>query len=137
MTRNLIRTRLDRFMTKTTRRGGAQIDCLIWKGATNNGYPIFWDGTGLVRARRWIYEYYYGPLPEHTNVHMKCQTEKLCVEATHFRTQDRRPSENEVTPATTLYDEQGNIRRSVGSEPRTPWAILDAYLRELNKGISE
>lgn len=58
----------DRYWSKVDRRGPNQ--CWPWVGGVDHcGYPIFWDGTyrpsgspRSVRAARWAYERFIGPL---------------------------------------------------------------------------
>lgn len=62
--------------------------CWAWTGAlTEKGYGTFWSGgyydearqsPKMVRAHRWSYEHFVGPIPEGKIIDHKCHT-KRCV----------------------------------------------------------
>ena len=69
-------------------RGG----CWIWKGHRSpiepkkrgGGYGMFWTGTTMMLAHRWIYTQYYGAIPAGMTVDHRCQT-PACVNPRHLR----------------------------------------------------
>ena len=93
------RPAIERFMEKVVKR----IDkpfmlCWIWTGAKwPKGYGQFRVNGKLVRAHRWSYEYFIGPVPTGMELdHFKCHNPS-CVNPYHLR------------PATTLE----NIRNGL------------------------
>lgn len=65
-------TRLDLFMAKV------DVDptgCWTWTGAKiKKGYGTFYDGTKVVRAHRWAYTQFVGPIPEGLVIDHTCHT---------------------------------------------------------------
>ena len=50
----------DRFLAKVDDSG----ECWLWTGAVmKNGYGRFWNGTEVVNAHRFAYEFFVGPIP--------------------------------------------------------------------------
>jgi hypothetical protein len=77
----------ERFFAKVERRDGH----LIWTGARSKGSPtedpygVFWDGTDRVKAHRWAYERWVGPIPDGHLVRHSCDI-TLCVDFEHLLT---------------------------------------------------
>lgn len=71
---------LERFMLKVAQ---GQKGCVFWTAATDGkGYGLFWDGR-LVRAHRWAYEYFKGPIPEGLQLDHLCRN-RNCVNPAHL-----------------------------------------------------
>jgi hypothetical protein len=71
---------LDRFWAQTERVG----DCILWTGATQNGYGALTVGGVSVRAHRWIYEQTKGAIPAGLFILHACDT-PTCVNPEHLR----------------------------------------------------
>ena len=57
--------------------------CMIWTGSRNHaGYGSFRDGNP-VRAHRWSYRQFVGPIPRGLHVLHRCDT-PACVNPTHL-----------------------------------------------------
>lgn len=70
----------ERFLKKIVRRG----DCWIWTGAKQSGgYGRFRDGTKHVRAHRWSYINFVGPIADGLVVCHRCDTPS-CVNPNHL-----------------------------------------------------
>jgi len=58
--------------------------CWNWIGAhTSKGYGSFWDGDKLVRAPRWSYEHFVGPIPKGLQIDHLCRNPG-CVNPAHL-----------------------------------------------------
>lgn len=79
--------RIERFLAKVSIE---PLACWIWtgaKGGVNRGhrYGVFYDGTKLVQAHRWSYEFFVGPIPTGLGLdHFKCERPE-CVNPWHVR----------------------------------------------------
>jgi hypothetical protein len=51
--------------------------CWIWRGATKNGYGVFYVGDGQVQAHRYAYELDRGSIPEGLTIDHLCHTEAV------------------------------------------------------------
>jgi hypothetical protein len=62
--------------------------CWLWTGATSDGgYGVFWDGDRLVKAHRFAYEHFVGPIPPRHDVdHVRARgcTNRHCVNPAHL-----------------------------------------------------
>ena len=79
---------IDRFLAKVDRSG----ECWLWTGAlTTNGYGSFMKKKGLqmVRAHRFSYEYFVGPIPEGLDLDHLCRV-RNCVNPAHLEPVTRR-----------------------------------------------
>lgn len=80
---HLDRTPLERFMEKVQEENAAD-PCWLWTGALNSrGYGHFGVGSRVVRAHRWAYEHFVGPIPEGLTVDHLCE-QKRCVNPEHM-----------------------------------------------------
>jgi hypothetical protein len=72
-------------------RFGRQVDitddgCWLWTGVKGSGYGLFFDGKSKhkhVRAHRWSYEYFIGPIPKGLQVDHLCRN-RSCVCPEHL-----------------------------------------------------
>jgi len=72
-----------RFLEKVERKGG----CWIWTGGTNSkGYGCFGNGSKVVLAHRFAYEFFLDRIPRERVVCHKreCSQKKLCVKPKHL-----------------------------------------------------
>jgi hypothetical protein len=58
-------------------------DCWLWTRAIQNGYGIFWDGTRNVKAHRYGYELWVGPIPSPLTLDHLCRV-RHCVNPEHL-----------------------------------------------------
>jgi hypothetical protein len=73
----------DRFIQKIHR---ADDGCWLWTGGKNeNGYPLLWDADkhGMIRAHRFIYEIWHGPIPTGLVLDHLCRV-RHCVNPQHL-----------------------------------------------------
>jgi hypothetical protein len=77
----------DRFKEKFNQIEGG---CWEWIGyKKDDGYGVFWTKKGTVKAHRWAYEYFTGPIPEGMEVHHTCNN-RSCVNPLHLKAVTRR-----------------------------------------------
>lgn len=58
--------------------------CWLWTGAVHKtGYGLFNPGEGVVRAHRWSYEHYRGPIPNGLHIDHLCRVRR-CVNPDHL-----------------------------------------------------
>lgn len=58
--------------------------CWNWTGGQRgSGYGSFWNGDKSVRAHRWAYEQFVGPIPHELTLDHLCRN-KLCVNPKHL-----------------------------------------------------
>lgn len=57
--------------------------CMLWTGAKSDGYGIFWAEGRNVPAHRWVYERFYGPIPEGLQPDHLCRV-RHCVNPNHL-----------------------------------------------------
>lgn len=58
--------------------------CWIWTGAKDGcGYGHFWGQTRMMKAHRWSYERFVGPIPAGLNIDHLCRTPS-CVNPSHL-----------------------------------------------------
>jgi len=74
---------LERFTAKVEKTDG----CWLWMGYINpkpgKGYGTFYDGKKAVRAHRWAYENFVGPIPEGLQLDHLCRV-RHCVNPSHL-----------------------------------------------------
>lgn len=72
---------LDRFWHYTDKTD----DCWLWVGLrdTTKGYPVFYYQGKLVRAHRWSYEQFVGPVPDGLEIDHTCRV-RHCVNPDHL-----------------------------------------------------
>ena len=72
---------LERFMLKVAQ---GQKGCVFWAAAVNrDGYGQFWVNGRSVKAHRWAYEYFKGPIPEGLQLDHLCRN-RNCVNPAHL-----------------------------------------------------
>lgn len=72
-------TAVERFWAKVVKTS----TCWTWTGAlSKDGYAIFWDGTRLTYAYRWLYEHRGGTFAPGEEWDHKCLN-RACVRQTH------------------------------------------------------
>ncbi len=76
--RKKFKSPMDRYMSKVVKLGG----CLIWTGATCNGYGRFSFQGYDVDAGRWLWEQINGAIPKNLLLCHKCDRPK-CVKLDH------------------------------------------------------
>jgi len=52
--------------------------CWVWTGGLVDGYGLLWNGHRQVRAHRWSYEHFIGPIPDGTEPDHLCFN-RACV----------------------------------------------------------
>lgn len=73
---------LARFFQKSQING--KTHCWIWnRRCTPKGYPQFFDGFRMVRAHRYSYEIYHGPIPSDKEIDHTCRN-RACVNPAHL-----------------------------------------------------
>jgi hypothetical protein len=76
-----------RFLAMTRRIPGG---CLLWIGAKvgDSGYGLFWYEGRLVRAHRWAYQHWVGPIPNDHDIDHDttrgCSGQPACVDPVHL-----------------------------------------------------
>lgn len=74
------RPAIDRFMDRVDQSG----DCWEWTGRKFwDGYGIFYVGRTTVRAHRWSYEHFVGPIPDGLVIDHLCRN-RACVKPDHL-----------------------------------------------------
>lgn len=62
--------------------------CWYWTSALHRGYGQFWSGGKTVRAHRFSYELFIGPIPRGLTIEHRCHTKSGCdggVDCIHRR----------------------------------------------------
>lgn len=73
---------LERFMDKFVPEPNS--GCWLWTGALyTQGYGSFWDGAKSVRAHRFAYEYFVGPIPDGLMTDHLCRV-RCCINPKHL-----------------------------------------------------
>ena len=73
---------LERFLEKVVH--DAQAGCWVWSGGRiHEGYGVFWLGGKTLRAHRWAYETFVGPIPEGLVLDHLCRRPE-CVNPEHL-----------------------------------------------------
>jgi hypothetical protein len=86
-------TAADRFFAKVDQSG----DCWLWTAALfSNGYGAFRLGPKQVRAHRWAYEHFVGPIPTGAVVMHRCDV-KRCVNPDHLTTGSQAENQADMT----------------------------------------
>ena len=58
--------------------------CWLWlEGLNDSGYAKFWDGSKQVRAHRYAYEHFIGPIPNGLTLDHLCRV-RCCVNPAHL-----------------------------------------------------
>lgn len=82
-----------RFLAKVDQAG----DCWLWTAALfSNGYGAFRIGPKQVRAHRWAYEHWNGPIPDGAVVMHRCDV-KRCVNPEHLTTGSQAENQADMT----------------------------------------
>lgn len=86
----------DRWLAKVEKTD----DCWIWNGAAKEtGYGVLNDGTGrTIRAHRFAYEYFVGPIPNGLDVRHSCHNRR-CVNPEHLSVGTRRDNMRDMVEA--------------------------------------
>lgn len=94
---------IDRFLTRVDKTA----TCWIWTGGkSQNGYGCFKaDPTTMVRAHRWSYEHYVGPIPDGLILMHSCDV-PACVNPAH------------LTPGTQSENQQDMVKKGRIGERR-------------------
>ena len=72
---------LDRFLAKIV---ADPHGCWIWQACTGaNGYGQFWVDGRIVKAHRWSYEHFVGPIPDGLELDHMCRV-RNCVNPHHL-----------------------------------------------------
>lgn len=58
--------------------------CWLWLRRLCKGYAYISEGNKEIRAHRWAYEYFKGPIPKGLELHHSCRT-KSCVNPQHLQ----------------------------------------------------
>jgi hypothetical protein len=84
---------LDRFMAKVDRSS----ECWLWTAALfSNGYGAFRVGPKQVRAHRWAYAHFVGPIPEGAVVMHRCDVRR-CANPDHLTTGSQAENQADMT----------------------------------------
>lgn len=60
-------------------------ECWLWTATLNSdGYGQFWTGEAVVKAHRWAYEHWIGPIPEGRELDHLCRVAS-CVNPAHLQ----------------------------------------------------
>lgn len=60
-----------------------ETECFNWTGCKNKGYAHFWNGHKMVKAHRFAFEAFHGPIPDKYEINHKCRN-KSCVNVKHL-----------------------------------------------------
>jgi hypothetical protein len=75
---------MDRFLSCVEKLPD-QPGCWLWTGSyTGKGYGGFWTGERSVRAHRFSYEAFVGPIPSGLTIDHVCRV-RMCVNPAHLR----------------------------------------------------
>lgn len=100
-----------RFWSKTAPVPHDGLICLVWTGATANGYGRFWANGRLVPAHRFAWEQTKGPIPKGMQLDHLCRW-RACVNPSHLE----------------IVTQRENLRRGQG------WAGANAQKATCPKG---
>lgn len=87
-------TPIERFVGMTRKVG----ECIEWTGRTHRGYGLFWFEGRNVRAHRFSYQFFVGPIPDGLTIDHLCRNTR-CVRVAHL--EPVTPREN-VLPGDTI-----------------------------------
>lgn len=127
-------TRLERFCSKVE----FTETCWLWKGAQRNGgYGAFWDGTHLVYAHRWAYEFFVGLIPKGLTIdhikgvcgHRNCVNPEH-LEAVTFQENMRRSRPLKCIRGHRFTKSNTILRNTGGRRCRTCTAVYNKNLTE-------
>lgn len=91
-------TRVELFSRKYT---VADNGCWEWTGTRNYlGYGHFWNGSRVVGAHRWSYEYHTAPIPDGLEIDHLCRN-RACVNPEHLESVTRAENNRRAAAAQT------------------------------------
>jgi hypothetical protein len=75
-------TPLQRFLARSDMQSDGR-GCWIWRGSQTSGYGTFEIANRCIRAHRWAYEHFRGPVPPGLELDHLCRV-TLCVNPWHL-----------------------------------------------------
>ena len=103
-----MRTPVERFWDSADTFSTPEL-CWVWQGVCHRGYGQFWVGGRNVRAHRFAYGAFVGPIPDDLEIDHLCRN-RSCVNPAHLepvaQAENRRRADAARTrcPAGHLYD---------------------------------
>jgi hypothetical protein len=118
-----------RFMSKVNKTK----TCWLWNASSSWGYGQFSSPQGMVKAHRWSYEYFVGPIPAGKDILHTCDVPR-CVNPSH------------LYPGTDLENQRDKWRRGRGKRMlgatngmfgKRPWNLGKTWSKEVRAKISK